>query len=99
MKIVYSPNYEVDIGAHVFPTKKYRLIYEALIERDILKRDDFIAPSIPKDEDILLVHTKAYLEKLKNGTFSDEDIIKLELPYSKELAEASLLSAGGTILA
>ena len=99
MKVIYSPRYEVDIGAHVFPTVKYRLIYESLIARGILRKDDFIEPDFAKDEDILSVHTKPYLERLKNGRLSYRDIIKLELPYSWELAEASFLCAGGTILA
>ena len=24
--LVWSPTYEIDIGAHVFPTRKYRLV-------------------------------------------------------------------------
>lgn len=98
MKIVYSPYYEVDIGAHVFPTAKYRLIYENLIEKGIVKKDDIIFPSPAREEDILSVHTKAYLDKLKKGALSHQEIVKLELPYSKELAEASFLCAEGTIL-
>ena len=27
MKIIYSPRYQIDIGAHVFPTLKYRMAH------------------------------------------------------------------------
>ena len=36
VRIVYSPRYQIDIGPHVFPTRKYSLIHAALIERGII---------------------------------------------------------------
>lgn len=98
-KLVYSKDYYVDIGQHLFPTIKYRFIYERLINEGGFKPADFIEPSPASDEDILLVHTKEYIEKLKNGTLSPMEIFTLELPYSEDLVEASYLCAGGTILA
>jgi len=35
MQIVYSPEYEVNLGAHPFVTAKYRLVKEKLIEENI----------------------------------------------------------------
>ena len=31
-RIVWSSRYEVDIGAHVFPTRKYRLVHDELVQ-------------------------------------------------------------------
>lgn len=98
-KIVYSRNYYVDIGQHVFPTKKYDLIYSRLVKESGFKPSEFLEPSPACDEDLLLVHTKDYIEKLKNGTLSQREIFTLELPYSKELVKASCLCVGGTMLA
>ncbi|MDI6808834.1 MAG: histone deacetylase [Candidatus Eisenbacteria bacterium] len=98
IKIVYSDAYEVDIGPHVFATQKYRLIKSLLIEEKVASEGDFVSPEPATDDDVLLVHTKGYVEKLKNGTLSTKDILVLELPYSKELVSASWLGAGGTIL-
>lgn len=98
-KIVYSRKYYVDIGQHVFPTIKYNLIHTKLINESDFKPSDFIEPNPACDEDLLLVHTKDYIEKLKKGTLSQREIFTLELPYSKELVEASYLCVGGTILA
>lgn len=97
-RIVYTDAYLVDIGMHVFPTEKYKLVHELLIKGG-LKKEDFIEPNPAKDEDILLVHTKSYLNKLKNGTLSIEDQMRLELPYSKKLVYASLLCCSGSIMA
>jgi len=96
-RIVYSKDYFVDIGQHVFPTMKYRLIYNKLISESGLGPSDFTEPAPAGDEDLLLVHTRQYVEKLKNGTLSPQEIFTLELPYSKELISASYLCVGGTI--
>ena len=96
-KVIYSEDYYVDIGLHVFPTEKYRLIREKLIAEAGVKEADFLAPKPAEDSDILLVHTKEYLGKLKNGKLSSLEMMRMEIPYSKELAKASLLCVGGTI--
>ncbi len=99
MKLVYSPKYEVDIGTHVFPTVKYRLIRDRLIKEKIVTDEDFVLSMPVSIEDILLVHTKDYVHKLKTGTLSAQEIYKLELPYSEALVEASWFCADGTIQA
>jgi len=99
IKLVYSEKYRVDIGAHVFPTEKYRLVKKRLIREGLFKEEDFVPPPMPDEKDILSVHTEEYLNKLKHGKLSMMEILTLELPYSQELVEASFLCVGGTILA
>ncbi|MGD8534778.1 MAG: histone deacetylase [Candidatus Aminicenantes bacterium] len=97
-KFIYSDDYwMVNIGEHVFPVEKYRLIYEALLRMGA-KKDDFLLPLLPTDEDLLLVHTPRFIKKLKSGTLSHSEILTLELPYSPELLEFALRFVGGTIL-
>lgn len=97
-KFIYSDEYwMVDIGEHVFPVEKYRLIYEALLRLGAQK-DDFLLPFLPLDDDLLLVHTAKYIKKLKSGTLSHSEILTLELPFSPELLEFGLRFVGGTIL-
>jgi acetoin utilization deacetylase AcuC-like enzyme len=98
-KLIYSEKYRVDIGAHVFPTEKYRLIKQKLIKEGLFEEDDFVSPPMPDEKDILSVHTEEYLNKLKEGKLSMMEIVTMELPYSQELFEASLLCVGGTIQA
>jgi acetoin utilization deacetylase AcuC-like enzyme len=45
------------------------------------------------------VHSRDWVHKLKTGTLTASELMKLEVPYSPELAEAVWLAAGGTILA
>lgn len=89
----------MDIGSHVFPTSKYRLIKESLIDKKNLKEDDFIDPGMPDLSFLKQVHTDKYVNDIKNGTLSIADEIRLELPYSKKLAEASFICSNGTMKA
>ena len=96
-KLIYSPKYCVSIGNHVFPTNKYILVYNRLFKEGIFKEEDFILPEPAKKDDLLLVHTRDYITKLFEASLSASDIALLELPYSKELVEASLICVEGTI--
>ena len=98
-KVVYHPRYDLNLGAHVFPSQKFRLIAEELVSSGIALPGDFLTPHPASDEDLLRVHTPSWVNKLKTGTLTASEIMKLEVPYSRELAEAVWLAAGGTILA
>ena len=98
-KLIYSDEYYLPIGQHVFPAEKYRRVARQLIESGIADPSDFLTPQPASDQDILLVHTPAYVNKLKNGTLSAREEMQLEVPYSPELVRAFWLAAGGSILA
>jgi len=97
-RIFYSDKYDINIGAHVFPTAKYKLIKNRLLkDLGIVNKILFVESENAKEEDLLLVHTEDYLSKLKYGKLSSGEILTLELPYSRELVEGSVLCSGGTI--
>lgn len=98
-KLVYHDRYDLNLGEHVFPSQKFRLIYEMLLRQGLAKEEDFLKPDPASDEDILRVHTKEWVYKLKTGTLTAGDVMRLEVPYSLELVEAVWLAAGGTTLA
>jgi acetoin utilization deacetylase AcuC-like enzyme len=78
---------------------KYRLTKEKLIDLGEFTDNDFVEPEPAADEDILLVHDRVYVDKLKTGTLSMREIQTLEIEYSPDLVAASWLCAGGSILA
>jgi acetoin utilization deacetylase AcuC-like enzyme len=98
-KLIYSDDYYLPIGFHVFPAEKYRHIHDRLLATGVAAPSDFITPRPATDQDILLVHTPQYVEKLKTGTLSAREQLELEIPYSQELVRAFWLAAGGSILA
>lgn len=98
-KVVYHEKYDLNLGPHVFPSQKFRLIAEALLAEKIAASEDFVKPEPASDEDILRVHTPEWTRKLKTGTLTASEVMLLEIPYSRELVEAVWLAAGGSILA
>jgi len=98
-KLVYDDRYDLNLGAHVFPSQKFRLIHDRMLTEKLATADDFLAPQPASDEDILRVHSQDYVYKLKSGSLSQAEILRMEVPYSKKLVEACWLAAGGSILA
>jgi len=98
MKIIYSPDYEVDIGPHVFPTDKYRLARDLLIRDGAATPADFVEPQPASRADLKTVHTKALLDDLESRRWT-EATRQSELPLTSEIVRAYLLAAGGTTLA
>jgi acetoin utilization deacetylase AcuC-like enzyme len=96
---MYDDRYDLKLGAHVFPSQKYRMVRDKLLADKIADQSDFLAPVPASDEDILRVHSQDYVYKLKNGSLTETEILRMEVPYSKELIDACWLAAGGSILA
>jgi len=98
-QFVYSDSYwMVEMGNHVFPIKKYRIIYERLLARGV-KKENFSLPFRPQDETLLLVHTAKYLKKIQQGKLSQSELQTLEIPFSLEGVDFAFLNVGGTITA
>ena len=98
-KLIYDDRYDLRLGDHVFPSQKFRLVHDRLIESGVAAAEDFLSPQPATDEDILRVHSQEYVYKLKTGTLTRTEIMRMEVPYSKGLIEACWLAAGGSILA
>jgi len=99
MRVVYSDQYDLNLGNHVFPSVKYRLTKEKLLRDQVVSQQDLAEPPAASDEDVALVHHREYIRKLQAGKLSYVEILRLEIPYSPELVRAVWLSAGGSILA
>ena len=97
--IVWHPAYEVDIGPHVFPTRKYRLVKDRLLGEGTITKAGVLQPTPASDDHVALVHTSEYLRKIKTGTLSVEEQLVLEVPFSPALREAAWLCAAGSTLA
>lgn len=98
-KFVYSDDYwMLDLGKHVFPIKKYRLIYEKLLQMGAT-RDHFLKPQPASYKSLRLAHTQKYINKLQSGKLSQAELRTLELPFSWEGLSFALLTVGGTIQA
>jgi acetoin utilization deacetylase AcuC-like enzyme len=97
MKIVFSTRYHLDIGLHVFPTQKYRLVHAQALESGAVRSADVVEPEAASWDTLALVHTPEYLDKMRLGTLSAEDLAQLELPWSPAIVEGFRTMVGGTI--
>src|SRR5690348_16191525 len=98
-KLIYHEGYDLNLGGHVFPSQKYRMVRERLLEEKFAEPEDFIQPEPATSEDLLLVHAQGWITRLCEGTLSGAELAMLEIPYSKKMVDAFLLAAGGSILA
>jgi acetoin utilization deacetylase AcuC-like enzyme len=98
-KLVYCEEYDLQLGSHVFPSQKYRLVRDALIAENIASPEDFLTPEPATDADILRVHATDYIHRIKSGTLGPSEQMILEIPAGPETVRAFWLAAGGSILA
>ena len=96
MQAVYSDRYQIDLGLHVFPTAKYRLIAERLSQRPDIT---FLEPEPATWAQLALVHTAEYLAKMRDGTLGETELEQLELPWSVGMVDGFRLMVGGTVQA
>lgn len=96
---VWHEEYEVDLGEHVYPTEKYRLVRQRLEDDGLRARLDLLRPEPAPAEDLVRVHTESYLEKIRSGRFTRQEELRLEVPFSSGLRRAMTLACGGTTLA
>jgi acetoin utilization deacetylase AcuC-like enzyme len=94
--VVHSPGSAIDIGPHVWPTTKYRLIRERLAASG--GAFVFSEPAPATWEQVSLVHFPAYVDKLRTCTLTREEIAQLEIPWTAQIAAGFLAMTGGTVL-
>jgi acetoin utilization deacetylase AcuC-like enzyme len=99
LKLVYHEGYDLHLGAHVFPSRKYKMVRDRLLAEGFAEPSDFVAPQPATDEDLLLVHERGWITRLRAGTLDYLELAQLEIPYSQAMVDAFVLAAGGSILA
>src|SRR5713226_9002125 len=59
--LVYHDGYDLNLGPHVFPSQKFRLIKERLLADGFAGPEDFASPEPATDDDLLLVHERGWI--------------------------------------
>lgn len=96
---VWSPRYRVRFWLHIFPARKYGLIYDRAIEEKILTEDDFIQPTALEDNDLRLVHGRGYLWRLYFLGTTLLGLLNGENPITLNSLMKLKAACGGTYLA
>ena len=94
---VWSEDYKASLGKrHIFPVIKYQQLYHIAKKEGILKEEDIIEPEPLKDGDLLLVHTRSYLWKLRLLALTPLGMLNGENPVSRGILKAVRIAGGGT---
>jgi len=91
MRAVHHPHYDLEFGPHVFPSRKFQLVRDAL---DLPVAE----PQPATREQLLTVHAPAWIDSMERG-LTVEQSTTLEAPWSPAMARAFWTMTGGTILA
>lgn len=96
---VWNPEYRVGFWWHLFPVKKYLLIYNRILEEKILTPGDFIQSGPLCDRDLTLVHSRGYMVRLYLLALTPMGLINGENPISWNIFKKLKVAIGGTYLA
>ena len=108
INIVYSPGYQIELGGlermHPFDIKKYHKIHDRLKTDGLVTEEQTLKPTPLTSEDLRLIHSKAYLEDLKDRKKLAQYLETAVLQAAPVAMERAILqpfkrASGGTLLA
>jgi acetoin utilization deacetylase AcuC-like enzyme len=82
---------------HRFPMIKYTRLREKIEANGLIAPEDLLTPHAATDEELLLAHDAAYIQKMMAGTLTPDEIRTLGFPWTGSLVERSRRSVGATI--
>ena len=97
MQAFTSARYTAPMGNHSYPMDKYRLVPERLLAEGILTPEEIVEPQPIALKDILRVHTPEYVHAFLNGTLERKALLRLGLPWSRQLVHRAFAVIGGTL--
>jgi acetoin utilization deacetylase AcuC-like enzyme len=100
MKAYYADHFVLPLpDGHRFPMPKYWMLRQRILDESLMPASDLLVPPHATDEDILRCHNADYLEKVKNGTLSHREMVRIGFPWTPAMVERSRRASGATIQA
>ncbi len=100
MHVYYSDTFTFPLPeGHRFPLQKYRLLRERLQQQPAACGAELRMSPRANREELLLVHEPRYVDAFCAGQLDKEHNQRIGFPWSEQLVERTLRSAGGTIAA
>ncbi len=98
MQAFYTDHFVLPLPPdHRFPMEKYALLREQVVAHGLVEPENLRIPDAATDEQILRAHDADYLERMKRGDLSRQEIRRIGFPWSPEMVERSRRSSGGTM--
>ncbi|WP_407292616.1 histone deacetylase family protein [Stutzerimonas zhaodongensis] len=100
LPLVYHDDYSPPLPpGHRFPMEKFRLLRDHLVEQGLTTDHALLRPEMCANELIALAHDRDYVERYCTGDMSRDELRRLGLPWSPELAQRTVRAVGGSLLA
>jgi acetoin utilization deacetylase AcuC-like enzyme len=81
---------------HRFPIAKYALLRDRVLAEGLVAAADLHEPERAPAADLLLVHTRDYVERFTSGRMTADELRRLGFPWSPALVERAYRAVGGT---
>lgn len=96
---IYHKDYDIPLPKnHRFSSSKFGDLFSFLQKKDLYHNSSIYEPIVATEEQLLKVHTREYIDKIKFGTLTENEEKKLGLPWSNTLSKRSFLAVSGTFL-
>jgi acetoin utilization deacetylase AcuC-like enzyme len=100
MKVFYADTVPLSLPeGHRFPAPKYPQLRQRVFDSGLFSPDDLVEAQPASKEQLLLVHTPEYVDKVFTGGLSEREQRRIGLPWSPELLDRSRRAVGGAIAA
>lgn len=107
VNVVYSPGYLIDLGGleklHPFDIRKYEKIHDQLIKDGLLSDEATIKPTPVTKDELLLIHTEQYLEKLNEratvAKYLEAGVLQFAPVSLNRVIDPFKRASGGTLVA
>lgn len=100
MKIFYTDHFVLPLPSdHRFPMEKYSLLRKRVVSAGLAGEHELKVPAPVTDEQLFRAHDRAYVERVKAGSLSRQEIRRIGFPWSPQLVERARRSCGATLAA
>ncbi|MCH1534043.1 MAG: histone deacetylase [Schleiferiaceae bacterium] len=98
IKVAWAPIYHHSLpDNHRFPMAKYSLLPQQLLYEGTLTKENFFAPSLASEAQILRTHCPHYFKSLMDGSIDGKAQRKIGFPWSEQLIKRERVIGQGTI--
>lgn len=100
LPLVFHDDYSPPLPpGHRFPMEKFRLLRDHLVDSGLTTNAAILRPELCATDVLALAHDRAYIERYCSGDMGRDELRRLGLPWSPQLAQRTVRAVGGSLLA
>lgn len=100
MRLFYTDQFELPLPeGSKFPLGKYLALRLRLMAVGLANETNLFVPDAATDEQLVLAHTRDYVERVRDGLLTRQEQKRIGFPWSPQMVERSRRSTGATIAA